>query len=247
MQKVYLVIDLKSFYASVECVERGLDPLTTRLVVADPTRTEKTICLAVSVEMKRLGIKNRCRVFDIPKNMDYIMAPPRMKKYIEYAAKIYRIYLNYIAPEDIHVYSIDEAFLDVTPYLKMYGKDGRGMAEMLMTAIWKEVGVRATAGVGSNMYLAKIALDIMAKKSPDFIGVLDEESYRTQLWDHRPITDFWMISGGTANRLLSIGIRDMGGIARWSSTEQGEDKLYKLFGKNAEIIIDHAWGQDDTP
>ena len=211
-EKAYLCIDLKSFYASVECVERGLDPMTTRLVVADPTRTDKTICLAVSPALKALGVKNRCRVFEIPKTIDYIMAPPRLQKYIDYSAEIYGIYLKYISKDDIYVYSIDECFMDITKYLKLYNKTPREMAMFLMDEITREVGVRATAGIGTNLYLAKIALDITAKHSPDFIGELDEMSYRTKLWDHKPITDFWRIGPGTARRLAKYGIYTMGDI-----------------------------------
>lgn len=188
--KQYICIDLKSFYASVECVERGLDPMTTDLVVADPSRSDKTICLAVSPALKAKGVKNRCRVFEIPRSMEYIMAPPRMQKYIDYAADIYDIYLRYISKDDIHVYSIDEVFIDVTPYLLAYGKNAKELTVMLMGLVFSELGIRATAGVGTNLYLAKIALDITAKHSPDFIGVLDEKSYMEKLWDHRPITDF---------------------------------------------------------
>ncbi|MBQ9180249.1 MAG: DNA repair protein, partial [Firmicutes bacterium] len=188
---MYCCIDLKSFYASVECVERGLDPLTTNLVVADPERSDKTICLAVSPSLKKLGVKNRCRVFEIPKNIDYIMAPPRMQRYIDYAAEIYGVYLRYMSKEDIFVYSIDEAFIDIGPYLSTYNMTPRQMAEFLMEKVYEEVGVRATAGVGTNLYLAKIALDITAKHAEDFIGYLDEEIYREELWDHRPLTDFW--------------------------------------------------------
>ena len=176
----YLCIDLKSFYASVECVERGLDPMTTNLVVADPTRTEKTICLAVSPSMKALGVKNRCRVFEIPKSIDYIMAPPRLKKYIDYSAEIYGTYLKYVSKDDILVYSIDEVFIDVTPYLKIYHTTAKEFAVFLMDEVTKKVGVRATAGIGTNLYLAKIALDITAKHSPDFIGILDEETYQEE-------------------------------------------------------------------
>ena len=190
-QRAYLCIDLKSFYASVECVERGLDPMTTNLVVADPERSRGTICLAVSPSLKALGVKNRCRLFQIPPNLDYIIAEPRMQKYIDYSARIYGVYLRYIAPEDIHVYSIDEAFLDVTPYLKLYKMTPKELAQKLMGEVLRDVGVRATCGIGTNLYLAKIALDITAKHSPDFIGILDEETYRKTLWDHRPITDFY--------------------------------------------------------
>ncbi len=240
-EKAYLCIDLKSFYASVECVERGLDPMTTKLVVADPSRTDKTICLAVSPALKALGVKNRCRVFEIPKSIDYIMAPPRLQKYIDYSAEIYGIYLRYISKDDIYVYSIDEVFMDITKYLKLYNKTPREMAFFLMDQVTKEVGVRATAGIGTNMYLAKIALDITAKHAPDFIGELDEMSYRTKLWGHKPITDFWRIGPGTARRLAKYGIYTMGDI-----TLADEDLLYKVFGIDAELLIDHAWGYEPT-
>ena len=239
MDRTYICIDLKSFYASVECVERGLNPMTTNLVVADPERSDKTICLAVSPSMKALGVKNRCRVFEIPKNIDYIMAPPRMQKYVDYAADIYGVYLDYISPDDIYVYSIDEAFIDVTPYLGLYRRDGKEMAVMLMEKIWEEVGVRATAGVGTNLYLTKIALDITAKHAADFIGVLDEKTYLETLWDHRPITDFWRIGPGTAKKLARYGIYDQRGIAH-----ADEDFMYKTFGVDAELMIDHAWGRE---
>ena len=237
--RIYLCIDLKSFYASVECVERDMDPMTTNLVVADPERTDKTICLAVSPSMKALGVKNRCRVFEIPKNIEYIMAEPRMQKYIEYAAEIYSVYLDYLSKDDIYVYSIDEVFMDITGYLKKYGVTPRQMALMLMNEITKRVGVRATCGIGTNLYLAKIALDIMAKHSDDFIGYLDEELYRKKLWDHEPITDFWRIGAGTAKRLYRYGITNMREIA-----ETDEDLLYSVFGIDAELIIDHAWGRE---
>lgn len=237
----YLVIDLKSFYASVECVERGLDPMTTNLVVADPERTDKTICLAVSPSMKALGVRNRCRVFEIPPDVDYIMAEPRMQKYIDYAADIYAIYLRYIAPKDIHVYSIDEAFLDITPYLERYHRTPREMALFLMGRISEEIGVRSTAGIGTNLYLAKIALDITAKHSPEFIGELTEESYREELWDHRPLTDFWRIGRGISDKLASRGIFTMRQLAM-----ADEDMLYRLFGIDAELLIDHAWGREST-
>ena len=237
----YLVIDLKSFYASVECAERGLDPMTTNLVVADPTRTEKTICLAVSPSMKALGVKNRCRVFEIPKNIEYIMAPPRLQKYIDYSAEIYGIYLNYFSKEDIHVYSIDECFIDIGPYLKTYRKTPKEMALFLMSEITDKIGIRSTCGIGPNMYLAKIALDITAKHSSDFIGELTEESYREELWDHKPLTDFWRIGRGTAKRLEKYGIYTMRGIA-----EADEDLLHRLFGIDAELLIDHAWGEEPT-
>ena len=239
--RAYLCIDLKSFYASVECVERGLDPMTTNLVVADPERSRGTICLAVSPSLKALGVKNRCRLFQIPPNLDYIIAEPRMQKYIDYSARIYGIYLRYIAPEDIHVYSIDEAFLDVTPYLKLYKMTPKELAIKLMGEVLRDVGVRATCGIGTNLYLAKIALDITAKHSPDFIGILDEETYRQTLWDHRPITDFWRIGPGTARRLAKFGIHTMGQIAAID-----EEFFYQRFGVDAELLIDHAWGREPT-
>lgn len=239
--RVYLCIDLKSFYASVECVERGLDPMTTDLVVADPERSDKTICLAVSPSLKAKGVKNRCRVFEIPKHLDYIMAVPRMQLYVDYAAEIYGVYLDYIAAEDMHVYSIDEVFLDVTAYLKRYGFTPREMALFLMKEVRERVGVRATCGIGTNMYLAKIALDITAKHSKDFIGYLDENTYINTLWDHKPLTDFWRIGPGTARRLARIGIDTMGAIAR-----ADEDVLYRIFGIDAELLIDHSWGREPT-
>ena len=225
----------------MECVERGLDPMTTDLVVADPEREKGTICLAVSPSLKAKGVKNRCRVFEIPEGLEYIMAPPRMQKYIDYAAEIYGVYLEYIASEDIHVYSIDEAFLDVTNYLWLYDMTARELAIKLMDEIYKRIGVRATCGVGTNMYLCKIALDITAKRSPDFIGVLDEKLYRETMWNHKPITDFWRIGSGTARRLERYGIYTMGDIAHTP-----EDMLYKLFGIDAELLIDHAWGREST-
>ena len=241
--RVYMCIDLKSFYASVECVERGLDPMTAELVVADPTRTDKTICLAVSPALKKQGVGGRARVFEIPAYLQkrMIMAPPRMQLYVDYAAEIYGVYLDYIAPEDMHVYSIDEVFIDVTHYLRVYGFTPREMANFLMNEVYERVGVRATAGIGTNMYLAKIALDITAKHSPDFIGYLDEQSFINTLWDYKPLTDFWMIGLGTARRLAKIGIETMRGIAR-----ADEDLLYKMFGVNAELMIDHAWGIEPT-
>ena len=238
-QKYYICIDLKSFYASVECVERGLDPMTTNLVVADSERSDKTICLAVSPSMKKLGVHNRCRVFEIPKNIDYIMATPRMQKYIDYAAEIYDIYLDYFSKDDIHVYSIDEAFIDVTAYLHVYGCDARQLAVRIMNEITDRIGVRATCGIGTNLYLTKIALDITAKHSPDFIGFLDEKLYRETLWNHRPLTDFWRIGPGTVRRLEKIGIYTMEGVAK-----ADEELLYKMFGVDAELLIDHAWGRE---
>jgi len=239
VERSYLVIDLKSFYASVECVERGLDPMTTKLVVADPERTDKTICLAVSPALKALGVHNRCRVFEIPKSIDYIMAPPRMQKYIDYAVNMYGVYLQYIAPEDIYVYSIDEAFIDVTKYLKLYKKTAKQMAVFLMEQVKEQIGVRATCGIGTNMYLAKIALDISAKHADDFIGILNEESFKNTLWDHEPLSDFWRIGPGIETHLARLGIRTMGQLAH-----ANEDLLYKEFGKDAELLIDHAWGRE---
>ena len=236
-ERQYLVIDLKSFYASVECVERGLDPMEARLVVADPERTEKTICLAVSPAMKALGVRNRCRVFEILPTIDYIMAPPRMALYIERSADIYSVYLKYLSPEDIHVYSIDEAFMDVTPYLKLYGCTARELGERIRADIVDTTGIPAACGLGTNMYLAKVALDITAKHSPGFFGELTEESYKTTLWNHRPITDFWRVGQGTAERLARMGIHTMGELAL-----APEEPLYREFGVDAEILIDHAWG-----
>lgn len=236
-ERIYLCIDLKSFYASVECVERGLDPMTTNLVVADPERTEKTICLAVSPSMKALGVPNRCRVFQIPGNIDYIMATPRMKLYIDYSADIYSIYLKYIAKEDIHVYSIDEAFMDVTDYLTMYQMDASELGIRIMQDVFKTTGITAVCGIGTNLYLAKVALDITAKHAENHIGILDEESYRKTLWNHRPLKDFWRVGAGTENRLGRMGIYTMKDIA-----EADEDMLYRLLGIDAELLIDHAWG-----
>ncbi len=238
-QHTYLCIDLKSFYASVECVARGLDPMTVNLVVADPQRTEKTICLAITPAMKALGIKNRCRLFEIPKHVKYLTAPPRMQKYIDTAADIYAIYLKYVAPEDIHVYSIDEVFMDVTDYLSLYRLSARGLGQKIMDDIYYSTGIRATCGVGTNLYLSKVALDITAKHADDFIGELDEESYRDSLWSHKPLTDFWRIGSGTAKRLEPYGIRTMKDIA-----EADENFLYRLFGIDAELLIDHAWGRE---
>lgn len=236
----YAVIDLKSFYASVECVERGLDPLTTNLVVADPDRTDKTICLAITPAMKKLGIKNRCRVFEIPSFVKYIMAPPRMQLYIDYSAEIYGIYLKYFAKEDIHVYSIDEAFFDYGPYNIMYGDlTSKSLSQRVMADILQTTGITATCGLGTNLYLAKIALDILAKHSPDYIGELTEETYKERLWQHRPLTDFWHIGNGTAARLSRLGAGCMESVARLP-----EASLYRTFGVNAEILIDHAWGRE---
>ena len=268
----YIAIDLKSFYASVECVERGLDPLDTCLVVADPTRTEKTICLAVSPALKTYGLGGRPRLFEVVQKVrevnrqrghsgashskkeldankelavDYLVAQPRMAHYIQYSTRIYEIYLHYIAPEDIHVYSIDEVFIDVTAYLKNYRMTAHELAMKMIREVLKETGITATAGIGTNLYLCKIAMDIVAKKmKPDKDGVriaeLDEMSYRRQLWEHTPLTDFWRVGRGIAERLAIYGILTMGDIARCSI--EHEDLLYKLFGVNAELLIDHAWG-----
>ena len=239
MQKYYLCIDLKTFYASVECVERGLDPFNTNLVVADPTRGKGTICLAISPKMKMLGVKNRCRIFEIPPTIKYIIATPRMKKYIEYSANIYAIYLKYFAKEDIHVYSIDEAFMDVTKYLKLYKLNPIELAKKIIKDIFKTYGITATAGIGTNMYLAKIALDITAKHNPQNIGYLDEKKYKQELWHHKPLSDFWQIGRGIERRLNKMRIFDMYDIAH---TEQ--KRLYKEFGVNAEYLIDHSWGKE---
>lgn len=236
-QTYYLCIDLKSFYASVECVERNLDPMTTNLVVADPARKEKTICLAVSPAMKALGVKNRCRIFEIPKNIDYIQATPRMQKYIDYSADIYELYLGYFNKVDIYVYSIDEVFIDITPYLNLYKKTPKEMAAFLIEEIKKETGIPATCGVGTNLYLAKIALDITAKHAEDFIGELTEESYKEKLWKHTPLTDFWRIGKGTEEKLNAIGLFTMFDIAHCN-----EDILYEIFGIDAELLIDHSKG-----
>lgn len=285
--KTYIAIDLKSFYASVECRERSRDPLTTNLVVADPSRTEKTICLAVSPSLKKYGLSGRARLFEViqkvnvannirklkapnkvfcgssddsielQKNpslkIDYITAPPRMAHYMEYSTKIYNIYLKYIAPEDIHIYSIDEVFIDVTHYLSTYNMTARELAMTMIQDILSTTGITATAGIGTNMYLCKIAMDIVAKHiEPDKNGVriaeLDEMSYRRLLWNHRPITDFWRVGRGYSKKLEKIGLYTMGDIARCSigkpTDYYNEELLYKLFGINAELLIDHAWGYE---
>ncbi len=284
-EKTYIAIDLKSFYASVECVERGLDPLKTNLVVADASRTDKTICLAVSPSLKQYGLSGRSRLFEVVQEIErqnkyrrrkikgyefagssydddelkaneklainYLIAPPRMAYYIEYSARIYDIYLKYIAPEDIHVYSIDEVFIDASSYLKTYKMDGHQLARKLISEVLQETGITATAGIGTNLYLCKVAMDIVAKHIPaDKDGVriaeLDEMSYRQQLWTHQPLTDFWRVGKGIQKRLNDVGIYTMGDIARCSIGEEkayyNEDLLYKMFGVNAELLIDHAWG-----
>ena len=236
---MYVCIDLKSFYASVECADRGLDPFTTNLIVADPERSHTTICLAITPAMKDLGIRNRCRVFEIPPNVTYIMAKPRMKKYMEVSAQIYKIYLRYVSPEDIHVYSIDECFINVEPYLELYHTNPFDFAELLMGEVFKETGICATAGVGTNLFLAKVALDITAKHSPTNIGFLDEERFKKEIWHHRPITDIWNVGPGIARRLEKYGVMDLHGITRLNP-----DTLYKEFGVNALYLIDHAHGQE---
>lgn len=282
---VYIAIDLKSFYASVECMERGLDPLTTNLVVADASRTEKTICLAVSPSLKAYGISGRARLFEVVQkvkevneqrrariagkeftgtsydavrlkedptlSVDYIAAPPRMAHYMECSTRIYHVYLKYVAPEDIHVYSIDEVFMDVTAYLKASGLSAYDFARRIIRDVLETTGITAAAGIGSNLYLCKIAMDIVAKHvAPDEDGVriaeLDEMTYRQLLWSHRPLTDFWRVGRGYAKKLEEHGIFTMGDVARCSIGKPGEyyneDLLYKLFGVNAELLIDHAWG-----
>ncbi len=283
--RTYIAIDLKSFYASVECMERGLDPLTTNLVVADASRTEKTICLAVSPSLKAYGIPGRARLFEVVQkvkevnaarlrtapgrvfcgasfsdtelkfspgiSVDYIIAPPQMALYMEYSTRIYNIYLKYIAPDDIHVYSIDEVFIDATDYLNTYKISARELVTEMILDVLSKTGITATAGIGTNLYLAKIAMDIQAKHIPADkngmrIAVLDEMSYRRLLWSHRPLTDFWRVGRGYAKKLEENGLFTMGNIARCSlgkpTDHYNEDLLYKLFGINAELLIDHAWG-----
>ena len=284
-EKTYIAIDLKSFYASVECMERGLDPMTTNLVVADESRTEKTICLAVSPSLKAYGIPGRARLFEVVQKVkeanarrqqrapghklegsscydrdlkenpnlaiDYLVAPPRMGMYVHYSTKIYETYLKFVAPEDIHVYSIDEVLIDATPYLKTSGLTARQFAKEMILEVWRRTCITATAGIGTNLYLCKVAMDIVAKHvEPDAEGMriaeLDERTYREQLWDHRPLTDFWRVGRGYAAKLKQYGLHTMGDIARCSLGKPGsfysEDLLYRLFGINAELLIDHAWG-----
>ena len=256
MERVCLAIDLKSFYASVECVDRGLDPLTARLVVADESRTDKTICLAVSPALKAYGIPGRPRLFEVRQKLreveartgrkiDFVTALPRMARYMEFSTSIYAVYLRYVAPEDIHVYSIDEVFMDVTKYLEMYGVTGHELARRMIRDVLRTTGMTATAGVGTNLYLAKIAMDIMSKHVPaDEDGVriaeLNERSYRENLWAWRPLTSFWRIGNGLARRLEENGMFTMGDVARRSLAD--EEGLYRLFGVDAELLIDHAWG-----
>ena len=237
--KIYLCIDLKSFYASVECVERGLDPFDVNLVVADPDRGGGAITLAATPAIKKLGVPSRGRIYEIPEGIEYITARPRMHLYMEYSAKIYSIFLKHIASEDIHVYSIDEAFLDITSYLELYKMSPKQLARKILDDIYNETGITATVGIGTNLFLTKVALDITAKHTPDNMGYLDEELFRQQLWHHTPLTDIWMIGVGTANHLARLGITDLYGI-----TQFPEYILYREFGINAEILIDHAWGKE---
>ena len=238
-KRYYLCIDGKCFYASVECAERGLNPFETNLVVADPGRGKNALCLAISPKLKSLGVHNRCRLSDIPGNIKYEIALPRMQLYVDYCADIYALYLDYFAPEDIHVYSIDEAFIDVTNYLPMYNMDARQLARNLMNEIANKLRVPTTAGIGTNLYLAKIALDITAKKTRDHMGYLDEKTFRETLWDHMPLTDFWGIARGKVNRLSHYGIFTMRDIAN-----ADPELLYRVFGIDAELLIDHAWGRE---
>lgn len=238
-QKMYVCIDLKSFFASVECVEKGLDPFKTNLVVADPARGEGAVCLAVSPAMKALGVKNRCRVFEIPGGLEYITAKPRMKLYMRYSAEIYSIYLRYFSKEDMHEYSVDECFIDVTPYLSLYRKSAVELAQELIDTVMRETGICAAAGVGTNLFLAKVALDITAKHSPSHIGYLDENEFKRTIWHHTPITDIWSIGRGTAKRLSSLGAEDL-----YDVTLLDEQRLYKEFGVNARQLIEHAHGRE---
>ena len=279
--RTYAAIDLKSFYASVECVERGLDPLTTNLVVADASRTEKTICLAVSPSLKTYGIGGRARLFEVVQRvrqinadrrmkapghrlgnpssdnqlvqsdptvaLGYITAQPKMAHYMKVSSRVYEIYLKYVAPEDIHVYSIDEVFIDLTDYIKLYSCSAHELTKRMIRDVLSQTGITATAGIGTNLYLAKVAMDIVAKHvKPDKDGVriawLDEMSYRRELWEHRPLTDFWRVGKGIASKLESLGMRTMGDVALFSTYEQWEKELYRMFGVNAELLIDHAWG-----
>lgn len=239
--KAYLCIDLKTFFASVECVERKLDPFAVNLVVADPSRGKGALCLAVSPKMKEQGVHNRCRIFEIPDNISYITAMPRMNLYMQYSADIYGIYLKYISREDIHVYSIDEAFLDVSEYLQMYSVSAKELARMILQDIYTTTGITATVGIGTNLYLAKIALDITAKHAKDNMGVLDEQLYRETLWHHKPVSDFWQVGRGISKRLEKYSVADTYDIAHMD-----ERILYREFGVNAEYLIDHAWGREPT-
>lgn len=240
MERIYLCIDLKSFYASVECVERGLDPFSINLVVADPTR-HGAITLAATPAIKKLGVPSRGRIYEIDSSIDYIIAPPRMALYMQYAAKIYGILLKFISSEDIYVYSIDESFLDITSYLKLYQKSPKEIAKMMIDQIVEETGITATAGIGTNLFLAKVALDICAKHASDFMGYLDEDIFRQTLWHHKPLTDIWMLGPGTTKHLARLGLYDLYDVAHYP-----EGLLYKEFGVNAATLIDHAWGKEET-
>lgn len=239
MQRTYLCIDLKTFFASVECVERNLDPFSTNLVVADVERSKNSICLAITPKMKMLGIKNRCRICDIPPNIKYIAAKPRMSLYMKYCGDIYGTYLKYFSKDDIHVYSIDEVFIDITGYLSTYNKNPQNLAKMVIDDVYNTYGITATAGIGTNLYLAKIALDISAKHSVSNMGYLDEEKYKKELWHHKPLTDFWQVGPGTEKRLNKMKLFDMYDVAH-----ADQKKLFKMFGINAEYLIDHAWGRE---
>lgn len=239
--KIYLCIDLKSFYASVECVERGLDPFKINLVVADPTRGGGAITLAATPAIKQLGVPSRGRIYEIPKDIEYITATPRMTLYMKYSAKIYSIFLKFISSEDIHVYSIDESFLDITSYLSLYKMNAKQLAKTIIDEIYNITGITATVGIGTNLFLAKVALDITAKHAKDFMGYLDEDLFKQLIWHHTPITDVWMVGPGTANRLAALGIKDLYGVAHYD-----EKILYKIFGVNAEYLIDHSWGKEPT-
>lgn len=238
---MFLCIDLKSFYSSVEAVERGLDPMTTKLVVADPDRGKGTICLAVSPALKALGVKNRCRVYEIPNDIEYIMARPRMKLYLKYSARIYGIYLKYFSKNDIHVYSVDEAFMDTSTYGLIYPVSAKDLGLSIMKDILDTTGLRSTCGIGTNLYLAKIALDILSKHSPDYIGILDEKTYLEKLWHHRPLTDFWRIGSHTQAKLAAYDLFDMYDIAH-----ANENMIYSILGKDAELLIDHSWGRESV-
>ncbi len=238
-ERTYLCIDLKSFYASVECVDRGLNPFEANLVVADPDRGPGTICLAVTPAMKALGVGGRCRVFQIPAGIDYTTATPRMARYMQVSTQINSIYQRYVSPDDMHVYSIDECFIDATPYLRLYKTDARSFADMLRRRVLEETGITATAGIGTNLFLAKVALDIEAKKADDGIGILDQHSFKREIWFHRPITDIWQVGPGIAHRLAKRGIYDLAGVC---ATSPGW--LRRELGKKGEYLLDHAWGQE---
>ena len=236
---VYMCLDLKSFYASVECADLGVDPFTTPLVVADASRGLGAITLAISPALKALEVKNRCRLFEIPSTIEYIAVKPRMRRYMEVSASIYGVLLEYVAPEDIHVYSIDEYFIDVTPYSRLYKKSYYDLALLFKDKVLARTHIHATVGLGSNLFLAKVALDVLAKHAPQGIGVLNEESFKEKIWYHQPITDIWQIGKGIARRLHKYGVVDLHGI-----TTVPEDRWYKEFGVNAELLIDHAWGRE---